>query len=505
MAISKEQEAEIVRLYQIEKWRVGSIANQLHLHSSTVKRVLAQDGGMRDPVSRPRLIEEYLPFLQATLEKYPTLTATRLFMMAVSRGYPGKISQFRAIISEIRPRRREAFLRLDRIKGEEAQVDWAHFGKIDFDGFDRPLVAFVMTLSYSRAVFIRFFVSQSMSCFLLGHEHAFRWFKGTPKRCLYDNLKSVVLERIGSAVKLNPQMVHYSQHRRFSLHVAAPARGNEKGRVERSIRYVRDNFFAGRKFKNLQELNEQALLWCETVSLDRDWQDDKNQKVSDALRREQEVLIPLPDTPYPCEERREISVGKTPYVRFDLNDYSVPHRYVHRIVTVFASESLIRIVSGTEEIGSHERRYTKGKRYDDLEHIKELKDWKRLANNDGSIDDLVRCVGSVVHDLFELLKEQEYSMFDAKRALQRLLGMYGAGELTIAINEVLQNENPSIVSLKHHLEERRLKAGKPPTLPLELPEHAARHDLTPVVQHNLEQYKQLELLHTTGEEKNGNE
>jgi transposase len=503
MAISKEQEAEILRLYHVEKWRVGTIASQLTLHATTVRRALAQDGHIPMAASRPRLIDEHLPFINHTLKDYPTLTATRLFMMVTSRGYRGKISQFRSIIKEIRPKHREAFLRLDRIRGEEAQVDWGHFGSIDFEGYKRPLMAFVMTLSYSRAIFIRFFVSQSMSCFLRGHESAFSWFQGAPKHCLYDNLKSVVLERIGSAVKLNPQIVSYSQHRRFSIRVAAPARGNEKGRTERAIRYVRDNFFAGRKFNNIEDLNQQAIIWCETVSLERVWQDDRTLKVKEALASEREVLVPLSETLYPCEDRREVSIGKTPYVRFDLNDYSVPHRYVHTVVSVFASEESVRIVSGTETIGTHVRHYTKGMRYDNPEHIRQLREWKSLASNANSIDDLVRCIGSSVKELFEGMSEQDYSMLDAKRSLQNLLQTYGTSELTIVIQEALRQGEYNVSYIKEQLENRRAQAGKAPSLPMTLPDHAYRHDLTPIKQHELQQYEQLMSNKLNGEIEDG--
>jgi hypothetical protein len=387
----------------------------------------------------------------------------------------------------------------------EAQVDWGHFGSIYFQGHRRPLIAFVMTLSYSRAIFIRFFVSQSMSCFLQGHESAFGWFQGAPKHCLYDNLKSVVLERIGSAVKLNPQIVSYAQHRRFSIRVAAPGRGNEKGRTERAIRYVRDNFFAGRKFKDIGDLNQQAVIWCNTVSLERDWQDDRTLKVKDALASEREVLVPLSEPLYSCEENRRVSIGKTPYVRFDLNDYSVPHRYVHTIVSVFASEESVRVVSGTEIIATHARHYTKGKRYDNPEHISELRDFKRLASNDSSIEDLVRCIGAPVIDLFDGMSEQDYSMLDAKRSLLRLLEMYGASELTIAIKEALQQGEYTISCITAGLETRRAQAGKAAALPLILPNHAHRHDLTPIKQHELKQYEQLMSNKLNGETEDGGE
>ena len=214
-------------------------------------------------------------------------------------------------------------------------------------------------------------------------------------------------------------------------------------------------------------------------------------------------IVPLSDQLYPCEERKEVSIGKTPYVRFDLNDYSVPHRYVHTVVSVFASEESVRIVSGTETIAAHERRYTKGKRYDNHEHIRELREWKRLASNDNSIDDLVRCIGSSVKDLFDAMSEQDYSMLDAKRSLLKLLEMYGAAELSITIEEALRQGEYRVSYIRERLETRRAQSGKAAVLPLSLPDHAHRHELTPIKQHELGQYEQLMSKRVNGETENG--
>jgi hypothetical protein len=267
---------------------------------------------------------------------------------------------------------------------------------------------------------------------------------------------------------------------------------------------VRDNFFAGRKFKDIEDLNQQAIVWCATVSLERDWQDDRTQKVKDALASERQVLVPLCEPLYPCEERRDVSIGKTPYVRFDLNDYSVPHRYVHTVVSVFASEESVRIVSGTETIGTHLRRYTKGMRYDNHEHIRELREWKRLASNDNSIDDLMRCIGPSVKELFDGMSEHDYSMLDAKRSLRKLLEMYGASELTLAIQEALRQGEYRVSFIRQRLETRRAQAGKAAVLPLILPDHAHRHDLAPIKQHELGQYEQLTTRSVNGGTEDGN-
>src|SRR5687768_7681132 len=150
--ITPEREAEILRLHLAEKWPVGTIAKQLDLHHTTIRRVLHQ-GGVDQDVLRMRrsMIDPFIPLIRETLEKFPTLRASRLHQMVKERGYTGGEDHFRHVIAQYRPRRSvEAFLRLSTLPGEEAQVDWGHFGRIVVGKASRPLMAFVMVLSFCR-------------------------------------------------------------------------------------------------------------------------------------------------------------------------------------------------------------------------------------------------------------------------------------------------------------------------------------------------------------------
>jgi transposase len=260
MVTPPDIEAKILRYYHAEKWKVGTIARQLHIHHNVVCRVLAQAGLPRlGAPPRPSKIDLYLPFIRQTLESFPTLTASRLYAMARERGYTGRPDHFRHLIARHRPRRKaEAYLRLRCLPGEQGQVDWAHFGHIEIGRARRPLMAFVMVLSHSRQIFLRFFLDARMENFLRGHFGAFTAWGGVPRVLLYDNLKSAVLERHGDAIRFHPTLLSFAGHYRYEPRPVAVARGNEKGRVERAIRYVRDSFFAARGFKDLDDLNAQS-------------------------------------------------------------------------------------------------------------------------------------------------------------------------------------------------------------------------------------------------------
>ena len=176
--IPRALEAEILRLYHTEHWPIGTLATQLRVHHSTVRRVLAQAGVPVAPKMRPSIVEPYLAFIAETLAKYPTLRASRLYAMVRERGYPGAPDHFRAIIARLRPRpAAEAYLRLRTLPGEQGQVDWAHFGELSIGRALRPLMAFVMVLAYSRHLFLRFYLGAAMNYFIRGHVDAFAWYQ----------------------------------------------------------------------------------------------------------------------------------------------------------------------------------------------------------------------------------------------------------------------------------------------------------------------------------------
>ena len=319
MAIDRETRTEILRLYHAEKWKIGTIARQLGVHHGTVRRVLRDAEEPRQRKPRRSKLDPFIPFIQQTLKKYPKLPASRLYEMVCGRGYRGSQSHFRRVIAPMRPKpEAEAYLRLKTLPGEQSQVDWAHFGKVRIGRAERPLMAFVMVLSYSRRIFLRFYLGAAMSNFLRGHIDAFEAWQGVPREIWCDNLKSVVIERRGTAVHFNPRYLDFAAHYRFLARPVAIARGNEKGRVERAIRYARDSFFAAREWRDIDDLNAQAEAWCEGIAADRPWPEDRSISVREAFEKERSSLMALPGDRFPVDERVEVVIGKTPYARFDL-------------------------------------------------------------------------------------------------------------------------------------------------------------------------------------------
>lgn len=486
--ISKELEAHILRLFHAERWPVGTIARQVGVHHTTVRRVLVQAGQESLLTLRPTMADPYMPFIRETLARYPKLHASRLFQMVKDRGYPGKESQFRAVIARIRPRpKAEAYQRLRTLPGEQAQVDWGHFGKIKVGDAERRLYGFVMVLSWSRAIFLRFYLGHDHTAFFLrGHQEAFDFFGGMPRTILYDNLKSAVLERVGDAIRFNPRMLEFAGHYRFEPRPVAVARGNEKGRVERAIRYIRDNFFAARSYRDLDDLNAQALVWCQTVALERSSPEMSGKTVGTALESEREHLLSLPDNTLPCDERVEVRVGKTPYARFDLNDYSVPHTHVRRTLTVLASPGTVRILDGNTELARHPRSYDRGRQIEDAEHLRVLTEEKRQARHARGMDRLHHAVPRC-RKLYEVLAQRGSSLGGTTSKLLKLLDLYGAVELDAAIEAAMAAGRAHLGAIQQILDQRRHAAKLAPPVSAGVSD-LARSKTRHVAPHSLAEY-----------------
>jgi transposase len=471
MSIPPEEEAKILRYHHVEKWPVGTIAKQLGRHHATVDRVLSHAGLPKaERVRRPSKLVPYRDFIVQTLTQYPTLNAQRLYEMVCERGYDGGPDHFRHQMVHYRPRKpAEAYLRLRTLPGEQGQVDWAHFGTLRIGRAERALMAFVMVLSYSRQLFVRFFTNAQLANFLRGHEAAFQTWGGLPRVLLYDNLKSAVLERRGEAIRFHPTLLEFAGHYCFEPRPVAVARGNEKGRVERAIRYVRESFFAARDWRDLDDLNAQAARWCDEQASHRPCPEERSLSVAEAFAQERPYLLALPHNPYPTDERVAVQVGKTPYVRFDLNDYSIPHTHVRRPLEVVASAEQVRVLEGPTVLATHPRSYDKGQQIERPEHIRALEAQKQQARAHRGVDRLAQAAPSSTR-LLTAAAERGEPLGSLTAALLRLLDHYGAEELEAAVQEALERGVPHSNAVRLNLERRREARQQPPPLAVSLPE-----------------------------------
>lgn len=489
--ITPEQHAEIRRLYYGEHWKVGTIAAALGVHHETVRAAIVNDTPtVRRGTCRATQLDPYLPFMRDTLAQYPRLRATRLFEMVKGRGYPGSVVQLRRAVRLIRPAATATvYRRLTTLAGEEAQVDWGAFGSIRVGRGVRPLSGFVMVLAYSRAIFALFTVDQTLESFLRGHVEAFQTWPGVARTLVYDNLRSAVLERAGTAIRFHPRLLELAGHYHFAPRPCTPYRANEKGKVERQIQYVRHAFFAARTFADVDDLNVQFRRWRDQIAHQRPHPEQRHRTVADVLAEEQPRLLPLPAHPFETDVMRTVVSGKTPYVRFDRNSYSIPHTHVRRPLTLLASPTTVRVVTGTEEIARHPRSYDTGQIIEQDAHVAGLIAATR-QDNPSTARDRLRLAVPIATTLLDRLAARGESLRYQIVRLLALLDDYGPQELGAAMAGALERDALGAGAIAHILETRRRQRGLKPPIPMALPDRPGVRDLD-VTPHRLETYDEL--------------
>jgi transposase len=208
---------------------------------------------------RERKIDPYVPYLRERIEA-GVLNARKLYHEIRDLGYPGRETLVRSFVQPYRQQRQSE-------PGAQAQVDWAHFGYIKHQGKRRRLYAFVMTLGWSRAMYLEFTVSADMAWWLRCHLHAFHYLNGVTREILHDNLKTAVITHSSDGrIRWNPRYLDFADYYGFTPRACRPYRAQTKGKVESGVRYVRGNFWLGLRFTDLADLNRQALRWLNGIA-----------------------------------------------------------------------------------------------------------------------------------------------------------------------------------------------------------------------------------------------
>jgi transposase len=489
--LDAEAVSEIRRLHYAEHWKVGTIAAQLGVHPDAVKTALNRPSGPPPPRKpRPRITDPYMPFLLETLEQYPRLRSTVLHRMIGERGFAGSAVQLRRVVRGLRPSQREVFTRLQAFPGEAAQVDWADFGEVTVGRAQRRLSAFVMILSYSRCLYVEFFFDQTLASFLHGHVNAFEHFGGVPRVLQTDNLRSVVLQRRGEQIRFHSRYLELAGHYCFQARPCHVGRGNEKGRVERSIRSLRESFFAVQIFTTLEALNQSVGRWVKEVAGPRLWPDDPTRTCAEVFDAEERPrLLALPRHRLDTTQRIPVRSRKTLWVRFDRNDYSIPPAAVGKDLVILAEATRIRILDGQEEVACHRRSYHRGEQITDPEHAAALLKTKRLARGSAAGSPLRLAVPEAERFLDAAFPRHRNNARLVDR-LTRLLALYGADLLGTALSQALEHSTPTLSAVEYLIEKLRRERSRQPPLPVDLADRPELADLH-VQPHALGDYDQL--------------
>lgn len=356
---------KIRHLHTVEHLTAAQIAAALALNVRTVRRWrAATQFRPRQAAARSSKLDPFKHTVRRLLEAH-RFSAVQVHQRLREAGYQGGISIVKDYVRRVRPHRAPAFLTLSFAPGECAQVDWGEFGAIAVGNTRRRLSFFVMVLCYSRALYVEFTVSQTLEHFLAGHQHAFEFFGGVPEKIMVDNLKSAVLRRLtGAAPVFNPRYLDFAAHHAFTIAPCNVGKGNEKGRVESGVGYVKKNFLNGLDLADFSAINPAARLWLDEIANVRSHGETRKRPV-DLLGEERARLRPLPALPHDLAAVHPLRASNRFRVTFETNRYSVPAEYASARLTLKAYPDRVCIYHRDQLVARHVRSYD---RHGDFEH-----------------------------------------------------------------------------------------------------------------------------------------
>lgn len=352
---------EIVLIHDLRRQglSISAIARKVGSDRKTVRKYLQQ--GLDVPVYGPRalqgsVLDPYRDYLEERVRAFPDLSGRRLLREIRSMGYEGSYSTLKPFLRELRPPRRAPFaVRFETPPGKQAQVDFAEF-KVEFTdepGTIRKVWLFSLVLGHSRWLWGRFVSSQNLQTVLRCHIAAFDAMDGAPEEILYDRMKTAVIgEDDTGVVTYNTSLVALLNHYGSAPKACKPYRAQTKGKVERPFRYIRQDFFLARMFRNIDDLNAQFDAWRREIANSR-VHATTERVVDEAFIEEQPTLKPLPAIPYSAVLTVERRVSHEGMVSVDGNHYSVPETTRKRTVEVQNHVDEIRIFEDGVCIARH--------------------------------------------------------------------------------------------------------------------------------------------------------
>lgn len=420
--------SQVRHLYEVEGLSVRQISERLGVGRKRLSRIIR--GEFLRPRHRETILKPYERLIEAWYEEYPHLKATQVYERLRSYGFSGCYETVCIGTRRFRGRKKESYHELDFLPGQCAQIDWL---EVRFPW--GVAYGFGMILAYSRYLYVRFYPRQSLEFFLEGHLESFREMGGVAHQHWYDNIKTVVIQR-RPELKLNAQFLDFARHFGFSIHLCNPYRANEKGRIERALRDLRD-WLRVNTFDDLQEVNRKVSLW----------RMERNQRIHRATQKaplealKEEKLKPLPAIPYRPYRVVPASVSKTGFVEFETNRYSVPSVYPGRSCEILAYPDHLEILISGNKIASHQRSFERRQKIEDPAHREALlaktpnfklkRIYELLRRMDPSVGDFLKGCESegedpivVSYELFKMLRSVSKAVWLSAIREAKTLGIY---------------------------------------------------------------------------------
>jgi len=346
----------VIRDNNSQNLNISEIARKTGHDRKTVRKYLNKKTPL-EPQKRPTRsskLDPFKPHILKKLSEYPSYTAARLFREIKEMGYEGGETIVKDFVRKVRPHQGvDAVLRYETKPGIQAQVDWGELGTVEVDGGLHKLFCFNMILGYSRMRYVEFTLSTDTSTLIKCHLNAFQYFGGYTQEILYDNMKQVVIKKAikSSDSEWNSQFRDFFEYYGFIPRLCRPYRPQTKGKIENTVGYVKRDFFLGREFSSLENLNVQTLEWLKRV----------NSSVHGTTheitleRFKKESLTPHDQVPAYKVVKKEIrKISRDCYVSYLGNKYSIPYKFAGRTAELHISEGKFQVYVDNECICEHE-------------------------------------------------------------------------------------------------------------------------------------------------------
>lgn len=351
---------------------ISEIAHQTGRDRKTIRKIInGQDKRKYQRAVHPSLLDSFKPYIVERMSK-GVMNATKIYGEIEKMGYQGKISILRDFIQPLRPIAESRYtVRFETLPGEQAQCDWGSFGTIIENETQQRLYCFVMVLSYSRMMYIEFTTRMDEGALLRCHINSFNYFGGIPSKILYDNQKTVVTGRDAEGYPIwNERFNGFNQHYGFIPKLCRPYRARTKGKVERLVRYVRENFFCGIDYLDLNDLNHQAMTWLNQTANCRVHQ---TTQAIPFERWQEELLQPVSVNPFDMATYTQRRVSMDCLISYQRNYYSVPWMLAGRDLLIRLNEGSLEAIFDGRVVASHQSIQGKHQRVINPEHFQGIR------------------------------------------------------------------------------------------------------------------------------------
>ncbi len=461
--------AEIRRLFEIEKFSKRAIAQRLGCSRKTVDRALGFEEApstKRYSQHRPMKLDPFKEQIRSIIQQYPELSAVRVMEKIAksngqSHGYVGGISQLKVYLQSIRPAKGRVYQDVTYASGEAIQVDWGDVGSIKIQNTIRKVSVFVAVLCYSRMFYIEFTLSQRKHEFYRCTVNALKFFGGSPKKMIFDNLKAAVISGSGRTAVIHPEFLALCGHYCMEP-IACEARDPEsKGMVENAVRYVKHNALQGRddELQNWDDYRYLAIHWRDEVANVR-LHERFHQRPIDRFEVEKPTLRPLSSLQYNTDEVMLTEVRPIARIEFDGNRYSVPPKLVRKTVVLRVDSEQLRIFYQGEQVAAHARCFGRRERIVDSQHQLDALQMRRKVSA-SEIEKNFAALGEEAREFYlRLTKLPVRPLIHLKRIME-LLRLYGRESVVSAIKTALQYQTFDAAYVETILHQERRKRSLP--------------------------------------------